>query len=98
MKKINLKGISEILSEKELKDVMGGVTQQSLMARDADSSGGGGGVGECYTMPSCDVAGDCNGRVCGDACVQSSTGRLGTCIIWAFGWKTCKTCAVGMHT
>jgi bacteriocin-like protein len=30
MKKVNLKGVSETLSEKELKNVMGGVTTQLL--------------------------------------------------------------------
>lgn len=33
MKKINLKGISEILSEKELKNVMGGSTNAKCQAR-----------------------------------------------------------------
>jgi natural product precursor len=81
MKKINLRGISESLNEEELKSVKGG--------RDD-------GTGDCYTMPSCDGSGDCNGRICGEACIQSSSGRIGTCIIWAFAWTTCKTCAFGV--
>jgi len=39
MKKINLKGISEILSEKELKNVMGGCGDITSVCNAATSSG-----------------------------------------------------------
>jgi bacteriocin-like protein len=43
MKTINLRGISETLNEKELKNVMGGVQQYMFAEAPTDNGGGGGG-------------------------------------------------------
>jgi natural product precursor len=55
MKKINLKGISETLSEKELKNVMGG--------SDGDGSGGSGWITYVNTGNSCCYKVYCDGSV-----------------------------------
>ena len=61
MKKINLKGISEILSEKELKNVMGGTdgcgnrnSGCNGTCRKMDGSGG-----TCYVNPTSEVVCGC---------------------------------------
>ncbi|MDR2057870.1 MAG: bacteriocin [Dysgonamonadaceae bacterium] len=62
MKKINLKGISETLSEKELKNVMGGVAVLTLSKKEADGTGGGGGGNGC---------GSPTGGTCSGACTTA---------------------------
>ena len=53
MKKINLRGISEILSEKELKNVMGGSGDYSFEACSGKSNNASCGTqgGRCYYEP-----------------------------------------------
>jgi hypothetical protein len=85
MKTINLKGISGPLSERELKNVKGGLVHLTVVPNDppmADDGGNGTGTGECYNLRPCDAGGDCMGRVCGEDCVQKLTGRMGKCMHW----------------
>jgi bacteriocin-like protein len=73
MKKINLKGISEILSEKELRNVTGGnfTVKVALDGKEGGDSGGGGGVcsakaSDCMGTTPCTksdgTSGKCNTR------------------------------------
>jgi hypothetical protein len=111
MKKINLRGISEILSERELKSVVGGVENHMSIdfenpdyALDGGSVSAGSGTGDCYNIEPCDNVGDCRGKVCGESCTQSSTGRLGKCYLWpcgnnilGFPSRYGTTCAVNLR-
>jgi natural product precursor len=96
MKKINLKGISEILSEKDLKNVIGGAVFQK--ADKGGGSNGTGGIGECYSMRPCDNDSDwaaCAGKLCKEECYNSNSGRKGHCAWILAGFNACKTCSVG---
>jgi len=85
MKKINLSEVSEVLSEKELKNVLGGVV--------TTSSGGPCNSGsDCNGCPSCGK--QCEGIQIGSWC----DGGLGICKCWpdpmgkAAGAPYCKIC------
>jgi bacteriocin-like protein len=78
MNKINLRNVSKILSEEELKNVMGGVGPLSFMTTDNE----GGGTGE---KP-------CDGKKCGDPCTfvnQNGYTKYGTCEHWPTGECPC---------
>jgi hypothetical protein len=82
MKTINLRGITNPLSEEELKKVKGGMDQPKVMPDNQEVDGDGGGTGE---KP-------CDGKKCGDPCTfvnQNGYTKYGTCEHWPTGGCPC---------
>ena len=69
MKKINLKGISEILSEKELKNVMGGSGSSGTCGYGGGSMGSQCGVSQAYAQQ---MQREFGGYWCCDSCGSTS--------------------------
>ena len=97
LKRITLKSVSEYLSDKEMRNVVGG------------DYGGSGTYDDPYQLPEVVIKGDpcdslpscgdpgkqyCMGKRCGESCTDTTTGRTGTCKAWP-GLSTCKICNLG---
>ncbi|MDR0542742.1 MAG: hypothetical protein LBH19_11120 [Dysgonamonadaceae bacterium] len=96
MKTINLRGITNPLSEEELKKVKGGMDQPKVMPDNQEVDGGGGGS-SCDTLPACGSTSEvqyCANKKCSDSC--TANGRNGRCIAWPNGANYyCKICWLG---
>jgi len=95
MKKINLRGITESMSEREMKLVKGGVKvevpAEPPLAEVSDIIVGGGGS-DCNSLPSCGATPSqqyCAGKDCGAVC--TANGKQGICKAFP-GIPTCKIC------
>jgi bacteriocin-like protein len=88
MKKINLRGVLETLSEKKMKNVIGGSDTPPRNTPAADFA-----VGESggYGLAPCGTPGNqpCLNKKPGDWCVSAS-GRTGTCK----GWPAIPPCLI----
>jgi len=95
MKTINLREITESMSEREMKLVKGGLDQPMVYL---DNQLGGGNGTDCNSYPSCGTAGNkfCDGKNIGDACI-TNTGTKGICKCWPdpLGSLYCKICFTG---